>query len=197
MLFRSTCSGGVVYQMPTFNNLQIPGALPQPPVPNATPAGPPAARQTIGSASNPVGTRAAVCAAPSLGSPINIRNMGMQTYNLTCNNNYTNQGTCAGWYGTSCVQNSTPAANCQTPVTNSVAAGATAKWYQAYLQQATQTGFVHECLADSAANNGGSNIYPTSYMRTFTTAYNTSSKIGRAHVLNSSHTDISRMPSSA
>lgn len=174
--YGGTCSGGQVYQMPTFNNSQTPGSLPVPPVPSATPGGPPAARQLIGSASNPVGSRAAVCAAPSGGTSLNIRNMGAQTYNRTCNNNYSNVNSCLGWYGTQCQPFSTPSANCQTPVTNTVTAGATGQWYQAYQLQATgPTGFVHECLADSAANNGAANTYPTSYMRVFGTAYNAAS----------------------
>ncbi len=92
----------------------------------------PAARQLIGPGPNPVGTRAAVCAAPSGGSAINIRNSGSQTYNQNCNNNYSNVNSCVGWYGTSCQPYSTPSGNCQTPVVNSVSAGAIGRWYQAY-----------------------------------------------------------------
>src|SRR6185369_17348663 len=45
---------------------------------------------------------------------------------------------------------------------------------QAYQLAATsQIGFVHECLADSAANNGGANRFPTSFMRAFGSVYNT------------------------
>src|SRR6185369_12617227 len=156
-----TCSGGQVSQMPRFNNAQVPGSLPVPPLPNATTAGPPAASRQIGSAANPVGSRAAVCAAPSGGSALNIRNLGVQTYNLNCNNNYSNVGSCMGWYGTLCNPYGTPSSNCQTPVVNQVSAGATGQWYQAYQLAATsQIGFVHECLADSAANNGGANRFP-------------------------------------
>ena len=174
--YGGSCSGGQVYQMPRFNNAQVPGSLPVPPQPNATVAGPAPARQLIGPGPNPVGTRPAVCAAPSGGTALNIRNAGVQTYNQNCNNNYSNVNTCVGWYGTTCQPNSTPSANCQTPVVNSVAAGAIGRWYQAYQLQATgPTGFVHECLADSAANNGAANVYPTSFMRTFGTAYNTDS----------------------
>ena len=174
--YGGTCSGGVVYQMPTFNNSQTPGAFPVPPVPNAAPALPAAARQTIGSAPNPVGTRAAVCAAPSGGSALNIRNTGVQTYNQACNNNYSNVNSCAGWYGTSCVPNSTPALNCPNR-TNSVAAGATGQWYQAYQNQLAAsppqftTAFVHECLADDGPGNNPSGGYPTSFMRTFGQAF--------------------------
>jgi hypothetical protein len=82
--------------MPSFNNAQVPGSLPVPPVPSATAAGPAAARQLIGVGTNPVGTRAAVCAAPSGGASINIRNAGSQTYNQNCNDNYSNVNSCVG-----------------------------------------------------------------------------------------------------
>ena len=185
--YGGTCTGGQVYQMPTFNNSQVPGALPSPPVPNATVPGPAAARQLIGSGPNPVGTRAAICAAPSGGAAINIRNMGVQTYNRTCNNNYPNVGSCLGWYGTQCQPNSTPSGNCQTPVTNSVAAGSTAQWYQAYLLQATNTAFTHECLADSPTGNTP-NGYPTQHMRTFTQGYNTGATADSANNLTQGYT---------
>ncbi|MCX6020450.1 MAG: hypothetical protein NTZ05_01740, partial [Chloroflexi bacterium] len=169
--YGGTCGGGAVYQMPTFNNSQIPGAFPVPPVPSATSAGPPAARQLIGSAPNPLGSRVAICAAASGGVTYTIRANPSRTYNPACNNNYSNKNSCAAWYGTSCVPNSTPSANCPNR-TNSVAAGATGQWYQAYQLQATgPTGFVHECLADNGTGNNPGNGVPTSFMRTFTQAY--------------------------
>ncbi len=88
--YGGTCSGGDVYQMPTFNNNQVPGSLPVSPDPNPGTGNPAPARLQIGVAGNPVGSRPAVCAAPSGGSSLNIRNAGSQTYNQPCNNNYSN-----------------------------------------------------------------------------------------------------------
>jgi hypothetical protein len=188
--YGGTCSGGDVYQMPRFNNSQTPGNLPNPPLPNATSSGPAPARLQIGVAGNPVGSRPAVCAAPSGGSSLNIRNAGNQTYNQTCNNNYSNVNSCNGWYGQACQPYPQPSDNCPTPVVNSVTAGAIGRWYQAYQMVSTSptTGFVHECLADSAGNNGGTNVYPTSFMRTFGTAFNADTTANAATNLSQAYT---------
>lgn len=91
----------------------------------------------------------------------------------TCSNIADTNQSCTTRKGFSCVYGPNTVANlCPTQQSTSSTGGSVTN-YPVYNRQTQEANLVHDCKADEASNNGGTNVYMTNQRRNFNQGYNT------------------------
>jgi type IV pilus assembly protein PilY1 len=91
----------------------------------------------------------------------------------TCSDIADTTQSCLARKGFNCVYGPSTVASFCPNRSSSVTTGGTTTRYPSYNRQANETNLVHDCKADEAANNGGTNVFMTALRRNFDQSFNT------------------------